>query len=255
MNRPRVVVYGTVSLDGRLTVAPDVLLLTGDERWDAVAGSGDVYDWLRSTYQPQAFLEGSNSFVASRAEPEPLPPVSGDARALYQDSIPESVAGRPGHQGWFTTVDSRGRVRWLYKEWPDEAWRGWHLLVLVARQTPAAYLAYLQDEEIPYLVAGEERVDLAAALTRMRSRLGVTSVVSTSPGKLGGAMLRAGVVDEVTIEFFPAIIGGFQTPTLFESPSLKAGEWPARLNLISARVEAEGNVRLRYQVIPQTVEI
>jgi len=32
MNRPRVVMFGEASVDGRLTLAPDVLLLFGDER-------------------------------------------------------------------------------------------------------------------------------------------------------------------------------------------------------------------------------
>jgi 2,5-diamino-6-(ribosylamino)-4(3H)-pyrimidinone 5'-phosphate reductase len=59
-------------------------------------------------------------------------------------------------------VDGRGRIRWAYKEWPDEAWRGWHLLVLAARSTPAGYLA--------------------EALARMGERLGVKTVLSTAGG-------------------------------------------------------------------------
>ena len=65
MNRPQVVLYGQVSVDGRLT--------------------------------------------------------------LYRDFLPDAVVNRPGQCGWFTMVDSRGRVRWGYKEWPGEEWAGWHL--------------------------------------------------------------------------------------------------------------------------------
>ncbi len=43
MSRPKVVIYGQASMDGRLTLAPDVLLMFGDERWEAVAGSSDVH--------------------------------------------------------------------------------------------------------------------------------------------------------------------------------------------------------------------
>ena len=157
MHRPRLVVHGEASVDGRLTIAPDVLLLFGDERWEAVAGSdSDVYERLNAAFQPQAFLEGSGSFVLDDAEPEPLPPVMDDHESLYEDFLPESVVQRTGHRGWFTVVDGRGRIRWAYKEWPAEEWAGWHVLVLVAHATPAEYLAYLQHEEIPYLVAGDE---------------------------------------------------------------------------------------------------
>jgi len=47
MNRPKVVVCDVASLDGRLTLAPDVLLLWGDERWTGGTGSSDVFEWLR----------------------------------------------------------------------------------------------------------------------------------------------------------------------------------------------------------------
>ncbi|MBM4467820.1 MAG: deaminase [Chloroflexi bacterium] len=252
MDRPRVVVHAVASVDGRLTLAPDVLLLYGDERWQAVAGPSDeVYERLKLTYKPQVFLEGSGSFVPSDAEPEPLPPVDGDPQSLYQDFLPPDVVHRAGHQGWFTAVDSRGRVRWLYKEF--EGWEGWHLLVLVAHHTPPEYLAYLQRRNIPYLVAGEERVDLRAALEKLGSQLGVTCVVSTAGGRLNGALLRAGLVDEISVEFFPAVIGGFETPSLFDSPALKPDQWPTRLKLICAQVQAEGRVRLRYEVVPEHV--
>jgi len=252
VNRPRVVVHAVASVDGRITLAPDVLLLYGDERWEAVAGSSDeVYERLKFTYEPQVFLEGSGSFVPSDAEPEPLPPVDGDSQSLYQDFLPDDVVHRPGHQGWFTAVDSRGRVRWSYKEF--EGWEGWHLLVWVAHHTPPEYLAYLQRENIPYLVAGEKRVDLHTALGKLGAQLGVTSVVSTAGGKLNGALLRAGLVDEISIEFFPAVIGGFETPALFDAPALKPDEWPTRLRLISAQVQAEGRVWLRYEVVAEHV--
>jgi len=250
MSRPKVVIYGQASMDGRLTLAPGVLLMFGDERWEAVAGSSDVHAWLKSTHRPQAYLEGSNSLVAAGAQPEPLPAFEGDPEPLYSDFLPDAVVNRPGRRGWFAMVDGRGRVRGWIKEWPGEEYAGWHLLVIVASQTPPEYLAYLQREGIPYLVAGAERVDLRLALEKLESKLGVESVLSTSPGKLGGALLRAGLVDEINIEFFPAIIGGFETPSLFESPELGPDEWPANLKLLSARVQAEGRVWLRCQVVP-----
>ena len=156
MNRPEVIVLNSASVDGKIAISPDKLLLYGDERWKVIEGSGDinVFEWLKATHHPQATLEGSGSFVREQDVPAPLAPFEGDLKRLYQDFLPESVVQRAGHQGWFTAVDGRGRIRWVYKdEFPDPAWQGWHLLVLVCWHTPAEYLACLQREEIPYLVA------------------------------------------------------------------------------------------------------
>ena len=254
MNRPKVVVLNGASVDGRLAVSPEVLLLYGDKRWEAIGASRDfdVYEWLKSIHRPQATLEGSGSFVREDDEPEPLSPFASDPQPLYdEDFAPDAVIHRPGHRGWFTVVDGRGRVRWVYKDGAafGEAWEGWHLLVLVAHHTPPEYLAYLRRESVPYLVAGEKRVDLRLALEKMTAQLGVDCVLSTAGGRLNGALLRAGLVDEINIEFLPAIIGGFDTPSLFDSPALKPDDWPTRLKLISAQVQDGGRVWLRYEVI------
>jgi 2,5-diamino-6-(ribosylamino)-4(3H)-pyrimidinone 5'-phosphate reductase len=251
MSRPQVVTYSAASVDGRIAVSPDVLLLGGDERWQALGELSAALEWLRFMHKPQATLEGSGSFVREGDDLAPLPPFDGDAEVLYADFLPKEVVRRPGHRGWFVAVDGRGRVRGWIKDGSvfGEAFEGWHLLILVAGSTPPEYLAHLRSETIPYLVAGQERVDLAHALEKLRSELGVTTVLSTAGGKLSGALLRAGLVDEVNIEFLPGIIGGLDTPSLFDSPTLRGGEFPARLELMSAQFGAEGQVWLRYRVV------
>lgn len=250
MSKPRVVTFSVASVDGRMAVSPDVLLLWGDARWQALDEPSEAVEWLKLTHQPQATLEGSGSFVREGDEPALLPAFEGDPQELYQDFLPDAVVRRPGHRGWFTVVDGRGRGRGWIKDGEAFGQAGWHMLVLVAEHTPAAYLAYLQQEEIPYLVAGQEHVDLRLALEKLGTRLGVTSLLSTAGGKLSGALLRAGLVDEVNVELLPAIIGGIDTPSLFDSPVLLPQEQPARLKLISAQVQANGRVWLRYGVIP-----
>lgn len=253
MSVPKVVTFAVASVDGRMAVSPDVLLLSGDARWQALGESGEAFEWLKRTHQPQATLEGSGSFVREGDIPASLPPFEGDCEALYEDFLPEAVTRRPGHRGWFTVVDGRGRGRQWIKEGAvfGQDWQGWHLLILAAQKTPDEYLGYLRRETIPYLVAGENRVDLRLALEKLGSKLGVTTVLSTAGGRLSGALLRAGLIDEINIEFLPGIIGGLDTPSLFDSPALGPGEWPARLDLISTHVQADGQVWLRYRVISE----
>ena len=149
---------------------------------------------VRREYGCNATLEGSGSLVVDGSEPPPLPPYEGDPAELYTDFLPPEATDQPSPPHlWFTVVDGRGRVRWTEKH-PD-----WDVLVLVCRSTPADYLGYLQRERICYLVAGDDRVDLAGALARMATQLGVRCVLSTAGGGLNGALLRAGLIDELSL--------------------------------------------------------
>ena len=246
---PKIIVHQTASVDGKLTTAPDVLLLIGDERWKAIAGDDEeAYRKARALHNPDAVLEGSGSFVVEGTPSQPLPPVDGEPAMLYQDYLPDAITHQEGRR-WFTVVDGRGRVRWMYKEFPGRDWVGWHLLVLVHRATPPEYLAYLHQKQTPYLVAGEDHVDLAEIFHKMKVQLGIDCILSTAGGQLNGALLRAGLIDEIIIDFFPAVIGGRGTPAMFDAPPLQTDQLPTPLHLISAKSQPNGWVKLRYQVL------
>jgi riboflavin biosynthesis pyrimidine reductase len=245
--RPHIIVHATASLDGRLTVAPGVLLLGGDERFSSLVGE-DPYERLIREGQPDALLEGSGSFVSRDAGPVPLPPADRQPAELLTDFLPDSVVGRQSRRGWFVIVDGRGRVAWEYKEFPGETWAGWHLLVLAGRSTPLPYLAFLRREAIPYLVAGDGGVDLPLAVRRLGSELGVRTIVATGGSRLSGALLRAGLIDELDLDLLPALIGGEQTPMLFGGPALGPDEQPLRLELVRCIERPGGGLRLSYRV-------
>jgi riboflavin biosynthesis pyrimidine reductase len=209
-----------------------------------------VFELLRARYAPGATLEGSGSLVRAGDTPAALPPFEGDPAPLYEDYVPAGVVEREGHRGWFTVVDGRGRVRnWIADGSVfGPAWQGWHALVLVGTHTPAPYLAALRRERIPYLVAGSGPVDLQLALGKLRTQLGVTCMISTAGGRLNGALLRAGLIDEVHVEFLPALVGGIETPSLYDAPALGVDEWPTRLEMLSCQVLAGGRIWLSYRI-------
>jgi 2,5-diamino-6-(ribosylamino)-4(3H)-pyrimidinone 5'-phosphate reductase len=247
MPRPRVVTFNVTSVDGRLTIAPEVSLLAGDPRWTAVAGDSDPYEWVREVHDPEILLEGSGSFVAADAPPIAYPPYAGDPDPLYEDFLPEEVVAVAGRR-WLALVDGRGRVQLQFKEWPEPGWEGWHALTVTSRAAAPPHLAWLREAGIPYLVAGAGPVDLAAMLDRFADRLGAATVVSTAGGQLNGALLRAGLVDEIDVELIPAAIGGRGTPALFDAPPLQPDEAPVPLRLLSDAVTGDGHVLLRYAV-------
>jgi riboflavin biosynthesis pyrimidine reductase len=124
----------------------------------------------------------------------------------------------------------------------------------VCRRTPPGYLSFLRAEQIPYLVTGTEHVDLRSALVKMASSLGVRRVLATGGGRLGGALLRAGVIDELDLELAPTLIGGDTTPSLFDGRPLGSDESPVRLTFADARHES-GHLIVRSEVLRETARV
>ncbi|WP_216910248.1 RibD family protein [Nocardia noduli] len=243
MRRPRVITHNTISVDGRLAVSPRTLLMR-DERWP---GGDEGYRDLMRRHRPQVLLEGSGSLVTDDQRPRILPATDRPVSALARDHLPDEVVAR-ATAGWFVVPDSRGRVRWTHREFPGTEMAGWHLLVLVATATPPSYLAYLRREGIPYLVCGRHHVDLTAAMKVLRARFAVETVVATGGARLGGALLRAGLIDEIETEVVPIAVGGTRTAAMFTATDLDRTAQPTRLRCIGTEQRPHGRVLLRYAV-------
>ncbi|GAB3948658.1 hypothetical protein GCM10029976_080300 [Kribbella albertanoniae] len=247
--RPRVVINVEASVDGKVALTRDALLMQqpSTDLWAAMTPPAadpaptDILELVRQQYGCNAILEGSGSLVAESDIPEELPPYDGD---LYEHFLPADIVGLPSPPlMWFTVVDSRGRVRWTEKH------ENWAALVLVAESTPAAYLAYLRREHICYLVVGQDRVDLTQAIAAMGTHLGIRCILSSAGGGLNGALLRAGLIDELYVTLAPALIGGLGTPSIMDGPPLALGEAATKLQLLSVNTDTSGSVRLHYAVI------
>lgn len=261
MDRPNVYVYVTTSLDGRLSLEPNAILYNPDNinlnkypRFHDMFGDsifGALVDELKESYKPDTFMEGSNMIMFEGQEVKRLPKYNGDSEYLYQDYLPTEITKNPKRKFWLAIVDGKGRLRSGYKGNEDNEQS--HILHLVSYNVAPEYLAFLQNNKIPYLISGKERVDLKNMLSKMYTKLNLKSIMISSAGKLSGALLRDDLIDEINILFNPFIIGGFKTPVLFASPELNPPKiLPTKLTLISSKVNDNGSIWVRYKVIPNS---
>jgi 2,5-diamino-6-(ribosylamino)-4(3H)-pyrimidinone 5'-phosphate reductase len=65
-------------------------------------------------------------------------------------------------------------------------------------------------------------------------------------GRINGGMLRAGLVDEVSVLVAPVVDGRMRTPALFDDDADDAA--PQRLTLQAVEQRADGVLWLRYRV-------
>jgi 2,5-diamino-6-(ribosylamino)-4(3H)-pyrimidinone 5'-phosphate reductase len=219
---PRVILHNAVSVDGRMDwIAPDL---------------GLFYE-LAGRWQEDATLAGCDTLLQGLAEePEPT-----------DGAEPEDAEGSNGDRPLLVVPDSRGRLRqWdRIRQWPY--WRDG--VVLCSRTTPQAHLRYLESQNIDHILAGDDHVDLRAALQELNHRYGVGVVRVDAGGTLNGALLRAGLVDEVSVLILPSLIGGM-TPrhTVFCAPDLTSPEDMVNLRLAEMESVREDIVWLRYEV-------
>ena len=219
---PRVISHLAVSADGRIA------------GFEADLG---LFYGLAATWREDATLVGSETAVAGAAAAG----VPRDGRTPADLPAADPRDRRP----WLVICDSRGRVReWDW--WRQQPyWRGG--LALVSRATAGAYTRRLERHGIGYIVAGEKKVDLRAALAALRERYRVRTVRVDSGGALQGALLQAGLVDEVSLVVHPAVVGGANPSSAFSGAEFPAGT-AAALRLTHVEKLNSGVVWLRYRV-------
>lgn len=246
VTRPRVIVSVTATADGRVALSRRERLLDDgpNRRWKAAwpPDAGDLLTRraaaIEQRHHPTVVLEGSGTFVADGAGSLDLPDTTVPADVLWTDFLPYRSPR------WFAVVDARGRVAWAHKGDEETS-----LLVIASRSTPLPYLARLRQDRVPYLLAGARRVDLRSALAKIRTQLGAQCLVSEAGGGLNGALLRAGLVDELHIITVPVLIGGLGTPSIMDGPPLEPGSLPEQLRAIDVQVGAHGTIWAHYEVV------
>jgi 2,5-diamino-6-(ribosylamino)-4(3H)-pyrimidinone 5'-phosphate reductase len=128
-------------------------------------------------------------------------PVTGADTVLAQEPV-LAQAPRPGPNTdgpLLAVVDGRGRVTAWQALRDAGYWSG--VVALRARGTRP-----IRDAAVEEIVTGEDRVDLAEALTEL-GRRGARVVRVDSGGGLTGALLAAQLVDEISLLIHPVVAG------------------------------------------------
>jgi 2,5-diamino-6-(ribosylamino)-4(3H)-pyrimidinone 5'-phosphate reductase len=222
---PRVLVHVAASLDGRT---------------DFIDVDLGLHYGLAARWQPDCMLTGADTILADPG----YAPEAGDD---LDDGAVVGGAAADDARPRLVVVDSRGRVRNWSALRVAPFWR--EPAALCSRSTPGEYLRYLGRRGVAAVVAGDDRVDLRAALEQLAGRYGVRRVQVDSGGALHGALLRAGLVDEVSVLVHPALVGGSSPRWWYPAPDLQGPEGAVPLRLADMEKVGDGVVWLRYDVV------
>ncbi len=143
-------------------------------------------------------------------------------------------------------ADAKGVLR--FQE--DEV-GGDHVVLLVTERVSNDYLAHLRAAGVSYLFCGEKEVNLQVALRRLASVFKLRKLMLQGGGKFNGAMLKAGLVDEISHITVPIADGGVGISTFFDIPGDAPSRAAGTLRLISHKQMPGSVIWARYRVVGQ----
>jgi riboflavin biosynthesis pyrimidine reductase len=218
------------SIDGKILV----------DRWGKLPGRKDgagLYETTADSFGIGAWMVGTTTMKEFAGRNAKLPRAK--QAIQHGDHIADARAKR-----FAIGADAKGVLRF---QRPDVD--GDHVVLLVTRQVSRDYLAHLQAAGVSYLHCGEREVDLHVALDKLRRLLGIRKLMLEGGGTFNGAMLRDGLVDEISQIIVPIVDGGTGIPSVFDIPGDPPKKAAAALRVTSHRKLPGGINWFRYRVV------
>ena len=158
--RPYIISHMVASIDGRIDCSM-VDKISGDEYYTALEQLGCA-----------SRLEGRVTLEHYSAEKEPFVPTVN--KPVGKPSVHVAVES----DAYMVAIDTRGRLRW-----PSSQIDGRPLVCIVSELVSEEYLNILRGQEISWICAGKEAIDLRRAMEALREQFAVEHLAV-----LGGAI-------------------------------------------------------------------
>ena len=229
MSRPRVICHMMTSIDGRIVT----------DGWPMSPEGRKQYELLHATYEPDGWLCGRVTMelhFASGVRPD------ADVVREYHGPPRDDFVAPGEHDSYAFALDSHGRLVWESGEIEGD-----HVVAILTTRVADEYLATLRARGVSYLLAGSPDLDLPLALDKIGERFGVRTLMLEGGGGINGSMLRAGLVDEVSVLVAPVVDGRVGTAALFDVEGANVA--PRRLKLQSVEQRADDVLWMRYKVL------
>jgi riboflavin biosynthesis pyrimidine reductase len=206
-NKPFVVCHMLTSLNGKID---------GSFFGNSASGTGlERFGKIRRGYNCDAVLFGTKT-------------MQGFARGLVQPSQlkgrkPAAVEDWTGPEGeqdqsYLVALDPMGTLAYeshFVQRGSDPAQ---HVIEVVSEKVSGAYLNYLQEIGISYIVAGKTELDGKVILEKLNRLFGIERVALCGGGITNGTFLKDGLIDEISLVVVPVIEGSAAGTAFDEFP-------------------------------------
>jgi len=231
--RPYVICHMCTTIDGKILV----------DRWGSLPSGqsgGSLFEKTAASFGVQSWLVGTHTMKEFAAKSRRL-------KRVKQTVPPGDYLADPNARRFAIGADAKGVLRFS-----KNTIGGDHVVLLVTRQVSNDYLAHLRSAKVSYLLCGRNRLNLGSALMKIRSSLRIRRLMLEGGGMFNGAMLKAGLIDEISQVIVPVVDGGPDVTSVFEIPGPRTQTAAAKLKVIKHRVLTGGIHWFRYRVEMRT---
>ncbi|MBR0800120.1 dihydrofolate reductase family protein [Bradyrhizobium jicamae] len=232
--RPHIICHMGTSIDGRLHPS----------RFTAAA-AGVSREVLRSHYERIHDRFDADGWIIGRKTMSEM--AKGSERPIaYAPKVPrEAHLGKQNGRKLAIGIDPSGRVHY-----GKDNVGGDHAVAVLGQQVSDAYLAELREDGVSWVFAGAKGDDLPGAMAQIGALFGVKTLLLEGGGKINGAFLKHGLIDEFSTLIYPAVDGvaGAQSIVDYDGPE---GDRPGAgqaLRLTHCETLEGGMVWLRHSV-------
>ena len=169
----------------------------------------DIYYELNREYNKN----GANGFICGRVTMESsftggwYPDLTRHEPVSNKDDyIPDNLSGF-----YAVSFDPKGKLGWKNSKIIDEdpGYDDAQIIEVLTEQADARYLAYLQSMEIPYI--------FKIALEKLKSLMGINSILLEGGSIVNGYFQRADVIDEISLVVAPIVADAEDKPLFMDS--------------------------------------
>lgn len=198
--RPYIICHMGTSIDGRLHPSRFTRPAAGI--------SGDV---LRSHYERVHDNFGSDGWIVGRKTMSEM--AKGTERSIAAaPKVPrEAHIAKPDGRKLAVAIDPSGHAHY-----GKDNVGGDHVVAVLGEQVSDAYLAELREDGVSYVFAGATGDDLSRAMEQLASVFGARKLLLEGGGRINGAFLKYGLIDEFSTLIFPAVDGVAGTQSIVD---------------------------------------
>ncbi len=195
-----------------------------------------LYEECHASFKADAWLCGRITMSEFTSAETPVPESTAGKKVERKTFI-----GNPDAKSFAIAADSQGKLGWKSNDISGD-----HIIEILSASVSDGYLLYLQKRKVSYIFAGEEELDLTLALQEIEKHFPIRLIMLEGGGTTNGSMLKAGLIDELSLLLAPVADGTTGGTTVFDVPGLLTGAPGRHLKLISCQTLRDEVIWLRY---------